>query len=205
MQSRLFDPSVVPLVFGEDTLPSMTNSDWSNAQNNDPSIARVITLVRGAVKPSIGEISPEPPDVKHLLREWKKLELKDEVLYRKWSESGNLVYQLVLPEEFRERALQGVHDDVGHLGSECALHLARARFYWPETLRRSAGSENSVSEGRLCRKRLCLWKIFLLLTRSSLFAWITYPLIQIIETQEIFLLSLTTLQNSLWQYQLETR
>lgn len=134
-ESLVVDPSIVPAVFGEDTLPSMTNSDWCNAQNNDPSISRVITLVRRAVKPSFRETNLEHPDVKLLLREWKRLELRDDVLYRKWSERGDLVYQLVLPEQFRKRALQGVHDDVGHLGSERALHLARARFYWPRMAR----------------------------------------------------------------------
>ncbi|CAI5680231.1 unnamed protein product [Oreochromis niloticus] len=134
-ESLVVDPSVVPDVFGEDTLPSMANSDWCNAQNNDPSLSRVITFVRRAVKPSFRETNLEHPDVKLLLREWKKLELRDGVLYRKWSERGELVYQLVLPEQFRERALQGVHDDVGHLGSERALQLARARFYWPRMAR----------------------------------------------------------------------
>lgn len=28
-----------------------------------------------------------------------------------------------------------MHDDVGHLGSERALHLACARFYWPRMVR----------------------------------------------------------------------
>lgn len=41
------------------------------------------------------------------------------------------VYQLVLPEQIRERALPGMHDDVGHLRGERVLHLAHARFYWP--------------------------------------------------------------------------
>ena len=134
-ESLVVDPSIVPDVFCEGTLPSMTNSDWCNAQGSDPSISRVITFVRRAVKPSFRETNLEHPDVKLLLREWKKLELKDDVLYRKWSERGHLVYQLVLPEQFRERALQGVHNDVGHLGSERALHLARARFYWPKMAR----------------------------------------------------------------------
>lgn len=41
------------------------------------------------------------------------------------------VYQLVLPKQIRERALPGMHDDVGHLRDERVLHLAHARFYWP--------------------------------------------------------------------------
>ena len=130
-ESLAIDPSTVTDVFGEDTLPSMTNSDWCKAQRDDPSISRVIHWMEGVLKPSLRDTKLEPPEVKLLLREWNKFEVRDSVLYRKWNDRGNLVYQLVLPEQFRERALHGVHDEVGHLGFERALHLARARFYWP--------------------------------------------------------------------------
>lgn len=109
----------------------MTIADWRGAQRNDPSISRVITYLERAYKPSFKKTTPESSDVKLLLKEWKRLELRDGVLYRKWTDRGNVTYQLVLPEHFRERALQGVHDEVGHLGFEHDLHLARARFYWP--------------------------------------------------------------------------
>uniref|UniRef100_A0A8C6M880 Gypsy retrotransposon integrase-like protein 1 n=1 Tax=Nothobranchius furzeri TaxID=105023 RepID=A0A8C6M880_NOTFU len=46
-------------------------------------------------------------------------------------DKGHEVAQLVLPECFRDRAMYGLHDEVGHLGVERVLHLARARFYWP--------------------------------------------------------------------------
>lgn len=102
LQSLVLDPSLVPDVFSEDIYhPWIT--DWCNAQNNDPSISCVIVFVRRAVKLSFRETNLEHPDVKLLLREWKKLELRDDVLYRRWSDQGNLVYQLVLPEQFRER------------------------------------------------------------------------------------------------------
>ena len=39
--------------------------------------------------------------------------------------------QLVLPPAYREVALKGCHDEVGHLGLECMLDLMRDRFFWP--------------------------------------------------------------------------
>ena len=39
--------------------------------------------------------------------------------------------QLVLPAAYREVALKGCHDEVGHLGLECMLDLMRDRFFWP--------------------------------------------------------------------------
>uniref|UniRef100_A0A669F658 Gypsy retrotransposon integrase-like protein 1 n=1 Tax=Oreochromis niloticus TaxID=8128 RepID=A0A669F658_ORENI len=131
VESLAVDPSTVADVFGEDTLPSMTSSDWYKAQRDDPVVSRVITFVERAQKPSFRETNFEAPDVRLLLKEWRRLELRDGVLYRKWTNRDNIVWQLVLPEQFREKALRGVHDEIGHLGFERALHLARARFYWP--------------------------------------------------------------------------
>ena len=39
--------------------------------------------------------------------------------------------KLIVPKLFRERALLGCHDDVGHQGMLRTLSLLRARFYWP--------------------------------------------------------------------------
>ena len=47
-----------------------------------------------------------------------------------WIE-GEEVKQIVLPEKFRDIALKGVHDQVGHQGKEKTLWLAKQRFYWP--------------------------------------------------------------------------
>ena len=42
--------------------------------------------------------------------------------------------QLVLPETFRKQALQGCHDDLGHLRIEQMTDLLRDHFYWPVQL-----------------------------------------------------------------------
>uniref|UniRef100_A0A3Q2XXG7 Gypsy retrotransposon integrase-like protein 1 n=1 Tax=Hippocampus comes TaxID=109280 RepID=A0A3Q2XXG7_HIPCM len=135
VESLAIDPSVVPEAYGEDILPSMTDADWRREQRVDPSIARVITLLEGGVKPGPKETNRESTDVKAMLNQWNKLELSNGVLYRKCKDKDSPVYQLVLPHQYRERALRGVHDEVGHLGFDRALHLARARFYWPKMAR----------------------------------------------------------------------
>ena len=38
---------------------------------------------------------------------------------------------LVLHEAFRKQALQGCHDDLGHLGIEWTIDHLRDHFYWP--------------------------------------------------------------------------
>lgn len=85
-ESLAIEPSSVLGVFDEDTLPAMTSSDWRNSQRDDPSVSRVIDLVKRGLKPSRREASLEHPDVRLLLREWNRLELRDGVLYRKWVE-----------------------------------------------------------------------------------------------------------------------
>ena len=74
-------------------------------------------------------------EVKSFLRNKKSLKLVKDVLYRKSysdnSTSKKTLWQLVVPKHFRERALLGCHDDVGHQGILRTLSLLRERFYWP--------------------------------------------------------------------------
>lgn len=66
-----------------------------------------------------------------LLRESKKLELRNGILYRKRQEGEHTQYQLVLPESLRSMVQTSLHDDMEHLGIERTVDLARSRFYWP--------------------------------------------------------------------------
>ena len=134
-ESLAVDPSAIPLSYtclAQKTVPGMTQEDWHNSQRADLSIRRVIQLIERDTKPSFRETKLELPEVRLFLREWNRLELKDGVLFRRYVDRGTEGYQLVLPEKYRAKALEGVHDEVGHLGFERALHLARARFYWPK-------------------------------------------------------------------------
>ena len=59
--------------------------------------------------------------------------LQKGILYRRARprESDETLLQLVLPPAYREVALKGCHDEVGHLGLECMLDLMRDSFFWP--------------------------------------------------------------------------
>lgn len=133
-ESLALGASAIPDCFADsvqNTLPGMKKEDWYRYQREDPSLKRVIPFLEAGRKPHFRELSGEPSEVKLLMKEWRKLELKDGVLYRKCFDRGIEVHQLVLPQEFRGLALKGIHDEVGHLGIERALSLARTRFYWP--------------------------------------------------------------------------
>ena len=74
-----------------------------------------------------------PKEVGLMLNQFSKLCLKEGVLYRRVVDAQETEYlQLVLPSSFREQAIVGVHNELGHLGAERAVALARRRFYWPK-------------------------------------------------------------------------
>ena len=73
-----------------------------------------------------------PSDLKALMRIKKQLVLKQGVLYRRTTQVNRRTrFQLVLPPSFRPKAIEGCHDQVGHLGQDRVLELLRDRFYWP--------------------------------------------------------------------------
>lgn len=128
------------------------NYDWSDVQSRDPVLKPVIDHVSGKVKLSktSGDVDP---DVKSLLREVDSLCLKDGVLYRQRTTPDGVVTQLVLPQDFRRQALQGVHTNAGHFGRERTLELLRERFFWPG-MSKSVCQFISQCERCICRKTL---------------------------------------------------
>lgn len=106
---------------------TISHEDLKRAQREDMTINDVIKLkerypkltnqIKGGVRGS----------VKRLLHEWKRLQLEDGLLWRKTLQRK----QLVLPERYRVLALKHLHNDMGHVGTETVINLARDRFYWP--------------------------------------------------------------------------
>ena len=73
-----------------------------------------------------------PLDLKAFLRIRKQFKLKQGILYRRLQVTSNRAkLQLVLPTEYRQKAMAGCHDQIGHLGHDRVLELLRDRFYCP--------------------------------------------------------------------------
>ena len=81
------------------------------AQQQDPSIGRVLAFKLNAWKPAIREIANELPYTRKLLREKER-------------KSGQNL-QLVLPKQFHRLVYNELHQEMGHLGTERVLQLAR--------------------------------------------------------------------------------
>lgn len=134
---------------GLPVIPPLSHSELKEKQRADSTIREVIAQME------LGEKTPptvrrELPDLPLLLREWNRLELCDDVLYRKRQAGDQVTYQLVLPEVLRASVLQSLHNDMGHMGIDRTLDLVRTRFYWP---RLSADVERKVKTCDRCTRR----------------------------------------------------
>ena len=101
-------------------------NDLVDAQLNDPITSRVIHFLDKGKKPLPKDLLHESPDVKRLLRDWPKLVLVDGLLKR----NIGTISQIVLPKKYHRLVIKALHEDMGHLGTERVLDLARQRFFW---------------------------------------------------------------------------
>ena len=97
------------------------------SQRGDPVISPVVTL-KETNSTLTSDMRREVSGLtRKLLHEWEKLHLRDGLLYRETSQRS----QLVLPSQYRAMVLKHLHDDMGHMGTERVLGLARDQFHWP--------------------------------------------------------------------------
>jgi transposase InsO family protein len=111
-------------------LPSIGHDRLAQLQLADPAIARVRYLVQEGIVPKGRQRRKEKREVLTMMRTPQHLVVRNDVLYKRSVLGGGTVYRLVVPICLRATALRGVHDDLGHLGIERAVSLARSRFYW---------------------------------------------------------------------------
>lgn len=129
------------------TLEHLSRTELNVAQKRDVVIRRVLEAVKQGVWPSTKEMDPEMWLMK---REEGRFVLRDGLLFRVRKNSGEEALQLVLPEGFRERVLQSLHDNMGHLGVDRVTDLLRARLYWPKMAQET---EDYIRNCGLCLAR----------------------------------------------------
>ena len=120
---------------GEDQVTSpitqIPQQEMKKAQEEDPVIKRVSECVMTKQWPSVKR-QEQQDDVAALMREKSRLYMdEDGILFRKTATRS----QLVLPSKFHPLIYRELHEEMGHLGVERTLHLARNRFYWPHMQR----------------------------------------------------------------------
>lgn len=113
-----------------DDLPDfeVTPQELLQAQLQDPAISTVLQLRKSGVKPDRKVMAMEAAHIKQLLHEWKRLYVSQEGLLKRKTTTCT---QIVLPGKYKELVYKYLHCEMGHLGVDRVLHLARQRFYWP--------------------------------------------------------------------------
>ena len=117
------EPAVTDLVFRQLTL-----EDIQRAQREDPDTSRILAYKKRGYPPSGGERKKETRTTSCYLRAWNKLHIAaDGILWRQTKSQP----QLVLPTKFKQLVFRELHIEMGHLGADRVVDLARSRFYWP--------------------------------------------------------------------------
>ncbi len=114
-------------------LDAMSKRDWKKAQAADPILSVIMKSVNDRKIPPRDYLPSR--EFTTLQRNFDQLWFKQGVLYRITNEDEEIKNQLILPSAYRNRAMQGVHDDIGHPGRDRTLSLLRERFYWPGMVR----------------------------------------------------------------------
>ena len=100
---------------------------------------RVISLIRGWLekgeKPVPTDILRESYVVKTLVSQWKRLEIHEGLVVRKYEvhDAGIINWQAIVPQTQRRFVLRLSHDvpSSGHLGIRKTLSKVRKNYYWP--------------------------------------------------------------------------
>ena len=112
------------------SMPALSTDEQRDAQLADPAIARLRKLVDEHTLSSVGLRKRETKEVVAMMRGGSKYCFRQGVLFKRSIISGKAVLRLVVPLSLRQLVYEGIHDQIGHLGSERGVALARARFYW---------------------------------------------------------------------------
>ena len=89
---------------------------------------------KGEERPKWNDYSGESPVCKAYFHEWKRLEMWNDVLYRRWEnfDGSETRLQLVVPRALQRTICREVHDGRTscHLGKKKVLRLLTKHFYW---------------------------------------------------------------------------
>lgn len=123
--------AVSPTVLSNVTIASpVTDVEWAVEQRKDLVLRRVIEILQRDASLTERQRRRESRDVRKLLAYKPDLFLHQGVMYKK-SKSGSITAnRLVIPTHWRQEVLRLSHDEIGHLGREKTLSVARDRYFW---------------------------------------------------------------------------
>ena len=115
------------LQFGTNQQKEISKGEMKDAQLADNIISPIYDFVQRETRPSKAEKARLRVKTRILLRQFRKLVLKNGILVRQLDKRT----QIVLPYQYHGLVFTELHTNMGHLGPEEVEELARQRFYWP--------------------------------------------------------------------------
>ena len=112
--------------------PTVSNVDVKHAQTTDQVVRRVGNLIQRGQRPTARERKRELYETQLLLHEWDNLSVDQDGILRRRKGTRT---QIIVPKQLRPIILKELHENMGHLGVDRTLGLARERFYWPHMQR----------------------------------------------------------------------
>ena len=118
---------------GDEALPTVSlDINWAMEQKKDPVLNVVHQLVKNGQKPTKEIKTQSGTEVMKWIKEWSRLFLHEDILYRKRVDSeGEEQWQLLCPQQFRTVVCKLLHNDMGHLGQDRTIALCQDRVFWP--------------------------------------------------------------------------
>ena len=115
------------------SLPGLTLKEMADLQRKDYHIGKIIQFLETNRKPPCSKRKFEPKEVQLLLRQWDRLILEKDVLFRRIKDpSKGILDQVILPAELRNKVMKCCHEGHGHQGMERTELLIRERCFWPK-------------------------------------------------------------------------
>ena len=141
--------AVSPEIVEEDLAATYVGDlvDWTRVQALDSNIRLCIEYLQANKKPHMKETGHNP-----MIREYNRMKLINNILYRITTIEDEERQQLVLPAAHIPTVLQALHDDMGHPGKDRTLSLLQDQFYWPGMYKDTASWIEQC--GRCLRRKL---------------------------------------------------
>ena len=117
----------------------------------DPAISAIKKMILNSTISQRRPTFRDDIELRAYLHQRHRLKLRNGILYRYIDTSqrpDRNSMQLCLPKPYRNEALEGCHDNVGHFGIDRTLDLLRDRFYWPHMMEEA---KDYVSSCRRCQ------------------------------------------------------